>query len=165
VQIVISVIPKEPDSYSTHKFSPISLLNTDYKIVMRVWANRLGPILANKIGHHQKGFIPGRDGQENIINVQMIIDLLNAKNEERAVAFLDQEKVFDMVSFTTINTIFTKLNWLERFKSLLATVYRENHITAKVQANRVTSIDDFPVNTGTRQECPLSPIYAVVMDL
>jgi hypothetical protein len=41
------------------------------------------------------------------------------------VAFLDQEKAFDMVSFTTINAIFTKLNWPERFKSLLATVYKE----------------------------------------
>jgi hypothetical protein len=60
----------------------------------------------------------GRDGQKNIINIQMIIDFLNAKNEERAVTFLDQEKAFDMVSFTMINTIFTKLNWPERFKSL-----------------------------------------------
>jgi hypothetical protein len=93
-QIIILVIPKEPDSYFTYKFQPISLLNTDYKMVMRVWANRLGPILANKIGHHQRGFILGRDGWENIINIQMIIDLLNAKNEERAVAFLDQEKAF-----------------------------------------------------------------------
>jgi hypothetical protein len=127
-------------------------------MVMRVWANRLGPILANKIGHHQHGFIPGRDGRENIINVQMIIDLLNAKNEERAVAFLDQEKTFDMVSFTTINTIFTKLNWPERFKSLLATVYKENHIRAKVCTNGTTSANDFAVNSGTRQGCPLSPL-------
>ena len=76
---------------------------------MRVWANRLGPILAKKIGHHQRGFIPGRDDRENIINVQMIIDLINARAEEGAVAFLDQEKAFDMVSFTTINTIFAKI--------------------------------------------------------
>ena len=131
-QILISVLPKEADSYSTHKFRPISLLNTDYKVVMRVWANRLGPILAKKIGHHQRGFIPGRDGRENIINVQMIIDLINSKNEEGAIAFLDQEKAFDMVSFTTINTTFAKLNWTARFRSLLATVYKENHIRAKV---------------------------------
>jgi hypothetical protein len=91
-----------------HKFCPISLLNTDYKLVMRVWANRLGPILARKIGHHQWGFIPGRVGRN-------IIDMINAKNEEGAVAFLDQEKAFDMVSFTIINTVFAKLNWLERF--------------------------------------------------
>jgi hypothetical protein len=81
LQITILVLPSEADLYITHKFCPISLLNTDYKIVMRVCANRLGPILARKIGHHQRRFIPGRDGRENIINIQMVIDLINAKNE------------------------------------------------------------------------------------
>jgi hypothetical protein len=90
-QIVILVIPKELDLYFTHKFRPISHLNTDYKMVMKVWANRLGLILTNKIGHHQRGFILGRDGRENIINIQMIIDLPNAMNEEGAVTFLDQK--------------------------------------------------------------------------
>jgi hypothetical protein len=88
-QIVIAILPKEADSYSMHKFCPNSLLNTDYKLVMRVWANRLGPILARKIGHHQRGFIPGRDSRENIVNVQMIIEMINAKNKEGAMAFLD----------------------------------------------------------------------------
>jgi hypothetical protein len=86
------------------------------------------PYPANKIGHHQRGFIPGKNGQENIINVQMIIDLLNARNKEGAVAFLDQEKAFDMVSFTTINTVFTKLNWPDRFHVVLQTTYHTNHI-------------------------------------
>lgn len=165
-ELLISVIPKEEDSYSTHKFRPISLLNTDYKLVMRIWANRLGPILAKLIGHHQRGFIPTRDGRENIINVQMIIDLINSKNEEGAVVFLDQEKAFDMVSFNTINTIFTSLNWPQRFRSLLRTVYHKDQIVARVKANGVTSEKEFRVNSGTRQGCPLSPlIYAVVADL
>jgi hypothetical protein len=63
-------------------------------MVMRIWANILGLILANKIGHHQRGFILGRNGQENIINIQMIINILNAKKKEGAVAFLDQKKAF-----------------------------------------------------------------------
>ena len=42
LDIDVAVLPKEEDSYSTHKFQPISLLNNDYKIVMRVWANRMG---------------------------------------------------------------------------------------------------------------------------
>ena len=58
MDISVVVLPKEEDSYSTHKFRPISLLNNDYKIVMRVWANRMGPILSKRIGHHQCGFIP-----------------------------------------------------------------------------------------------------------
>jgi hypothetical protein len=163
-QIIISVLPKEADSYSMHKFCPISLLNMDYKLVMRVWANRLGPILAWKIGHYQRGFIPGRDGRENIINMQMIIDMINAKNEEGAVAFLDQEKAFDMVSFTTINTVFAKLNWPERFQAMLKCTGEPHR--AKVKANGITSKNDFPVNSGTRQGCLLSPlIYAIVADL
>ena len=52
----------------------------------------MGPILAKRIGHHQGGFIATRDGRENIINVQLLIDLINAKNEEGAVIILDQEK-------------------------------------------------------------------------
>jgi hypothetical protein len=125
---------------------------------MRVWANRLGPILARKIGHHQRGFISGRDSRENIINVQMIIDMINTKNKKGAVAFLNQEKVFDIVSFTTINAIFTKLNWPERFRAVLSMTYQNNHIRAKVKANGITSKNDFLVNLGTRQGCPLLPL-------
>jgi hypothetical protein len=133
---------------------------------MRAWANRLGPILAKKIGHHQRGFILGRDGLENIINVQMIIDLINAKNKEGAVAFLDQKKAFNMVSFTTINSVFTKLNWPDRFHTVLLTTYCKNRIQARVKANGIISKENFLVNSGTRQGCPLSPlIYTMVADL
>jgi hypothetical protein len=96
----------------------------------------------------------------------MIINLINAKNEEGAVAFLDQEKAFDMVSFTTINSVFTKLNWPDRFCAVLQTTYCKNCIRARVKANGIISKEDFPVNSGTRQGCPLSPlIYAMVADL
>ena len=37
-------------------------------------------VLAKRLGHHQRGFILTRDGRENIINVQLLIDLINAKN-------------------------------------------------------------------------------------
>ena len=135
MDISVAVLPKEEDSYSTHKFRPISLLNNDYKIVMRVWANRMGPILSKRIGHHQRGFIPSQDGRENIINVQLLIDLINAQNEEGAVIFLDQEMTFDMVSFTAINQIFEKLEWPSRFQSLMHTVYKKDHVKAKIRVN------------------------------
>ena len=166
LDISVAVLPKEEDSYSTHKFRPISLLNNDYKIVMRVWANRMGPILAKRIGHHQRGFIPTRDGRENIINVQLLIDLINAKNEEGAVIFLDQEKAFDMASFTSINWIFEKLEWPSRFQSLMHTVYKKDQVKAKIRVNGALSEKTCHINSGTRQGCPLSPlIFTVVADL
>jgi hypothetical protein len=49
---------------------------------------------------------------------------------------------------------------------MLGMTYRSNHIQAKVKANGITSKNDFPVNSGTRQGCLLSPlIYAIVADL
>jgi hypothetical protein len=92
--------------------------------------------------------------------------IINNKNEEGAVAFLNQEKAFNMVSFTTINAIFAKLNWPKKFRAVLSTTYWNNHIRAKVKANEIMSKNDFLVNSGTKQGCPLSPlIYMVVADL
>ena len=45
MDINVTVLPKEEDSYSTYKFRPISLLNNDYKIVMQVWQKAVGMFL------------------------------------------------------------------------------------------------------------------------
>jgi hypothetical protein len=75
----IALLPKEPDSFACGMYRPISLTNTDYKIIMRIWANRLGPMLNSVVGGHQLGFIPGRDGRENVINEQFLIDYYQHK--------------------------------------------------------------------------------------
>jgi hypothetical protein len=71
-----------------------------------------------------------------------------------------------MMSFTTINTVFTKLNLHDRFYVVLQSTYCKNHIQARVKANGIISKKDFPVNLGMRQGCPLFPlIYVVVANL
>ena len=71
---LICLIPKIDQPVYTGHFRPITLTNSDYKIILRVWANRLGPILGKCVGEHQKGFIPGRDGREHVIVVQKVLD-------------------------------------------------------------------------------------------
>ena len=73
--------PKVPDPFNTGLFRPITLANSDYKIILQVWAMRLGPIMNDIIGEHQRGFIPGRDGRENIIVMQAIADRLYKAKE------------------------------------------------------------------------------------
>ena len=92
--------------------------------------------------------------------------IFNAKNEEAAVIFLDQEKAFDMVSFTAINWIYEKLGWPPRFQALMHTVYKKDQIKAKIRVNGMLSEKACHINLGTRQGCPLSLlIFAVVADL
>ena len=107
----IATLPKVPDSFCTALYRPISLLNCDYKIMMRAWSHRLGPILHEIIGHHQRGFIPSRDGRENILNAQLIIDLIESTPDSKgALLLLDAAKAFDRVSHEALAYIFRQHN-------------------------------------------------------
>ena len=80
--------------------------------------------------------------------------------------FLDQKKAFDMVSFTTINQIFEKLEWPSRFQSLMHAVYKKDQVKARIRVNSVLSNKTCHINSGTRQGCQLSLlIFAVVAHL
>ena len=83
----IIILPKVKDACHTALYQPISLTNSDYKVIMKVWAEKLGKILNQVVGQHQLGFIPGRDGRENILSTQLIVDHFNKKGTAKALFF------------------------------------------------------------------------------
>ncbi len=46
-------------------------------------------------GKSQNGFIPNQDITDNAFKAQMLLDLLDAKNQEGFILSIDQEKAFD----------------------------------------------------------------------
>ncbi len=63
---IITCIPKgdKPREFLKN-WRPISLLNSDYKIITSVMANRMKLVLQDVIGTNQKGFLKGRYMEEN----------------------------------------------------------------------------------------------------
>jgi hypothetical protein len=55
-----ALIPKEKEANFADKFRPISLCNVIYKIITKILANRLKPILQEIIYPKQGGFVEGR---------------------------------------------------------------------------------------------------------
>ena len=61
------------DMEELKNWRPISLLNTDYKIVTKVLADRLKKVLPSIIHPDQKGFVSGRNISEANRMIQNII--------------------------------------------------------------------------------------------
>ena len=73
---------------------PISLLNTDYKIIAKTLANRLKTALPFIIHPDQSFGIKGRSIQDNIIFLNALLGYIDKKNIPAVYLNIDQEKAF-----------------------------------------------------------------------
>eukprot|EP00253_Pinus_taeda_P036265 PITA_36265 len=69
----LDLIPKDTNPESFARFRPISLCNASYKILAKLLANRIKPLLKRLISISQGGFVEGRHILDNVIQVQETI--------------------------------------------------------------------------------------------
>jgi hypothetical protein len=74
----LALLPKEHGASSLNRFRPISLCNISYKILSKIIANRLNPLLSSLILPNQGGFVAGRQIWDNFILVQEAIHASSA---------------------------------------------------------------------------------------
>ena len=77
-EATITLIPK-PDKNTTKKenYQPISLLDTDAKILNKILANQIQQHIKKIVHHDQVGFIPGSQGPFNIHKSNNVIHHIN----------------------------------------------------------------------------------------
>ena len=95
----IALIPKTDSPISFNDFRPISLCNCLYKIISKIIANRLKPILQHIISSNQSAFLKGRSIHNNAIMAHESFYSLKKKHGNggfRAVK-LDMQKAFDQM--------------------------------------------------------------------
>ena len=138
---------------------PISLLNTDYKILSKVISLRLSKVIGDIVHTDQTCSIPGRTIHDNVHLIRNLIEYTNDKNMSAAIISLDQSKAFDRVSHEYLFKVLTKFGFGPQFISLVKLLY--NNISSSVLVNGFIS-DKFPVLRSVRQGCSLSPLLYVL---
>ena len=160
---VITVIYKDgKEKMDTSSYRPISLLNTDQKILTSIIANRLKDILPDLIDSDQTGFICNRFLSDNVRRTLDIIDFSQKYNKDLLLLTLDAEKAFDRVLWPYIFKTAKAFGFHSKFISWLELIYKNP--VAQVRVNGTLS-RRFQIHKGTRQGDPMSAlIFAMCME-
>ena len=104
-------------------FRPISLTNTDYKILAYVLTNHLEPHLPFLISPQQIAYMKTRFIGTNIRSVQDFIDHTVANNKDHVVLFLDFCKAFDSVSHKFLHSLLYHIGLPDWFTTWIEIIY------------------------------------------
>ena len=157
---IINLIPKkDKDPLYISNWRPISILNTDYKIIAKCLAIRLKKVLPEIINNDQTGFLPGRYIGENIRLVLDMIAYTNARNIPGLMLLADFEKAFDKLEWEFLFQALSFFGFGDDFIKWIRVMYSD--ITSCVLNNGHAS-EFFFLERGLRQGCPLSPLLFLI---
>lgn len=150
--LVVTLHKKGPRELPSN-YRPITLLNSDYRVLAKVMATRLRAVQGPIIQPEQTGFLPDRHIGENILLAQLLPSALPPSSEAVAV-FLDFHKAYDTIArqflFAVMEAMGVGAGFLQWVQLLL-----QGTAACAVVNGFVSRL--FPYTAGVRQGCPLSP--------
>ena len=155
---IIKVLYKKNGRQFMKNYRPISLLNTDLKIITKALAIRFAKVLKNLINHSKK-CVQGRRITDNIHHIQDLIDDILNENVDAAFIMVDQEKAFDRISHKFIFKTLKQYGFGDVFIKWIRIIYK--NVTSRVKVNGFLT-DTIDIQRGVRQGCPLSALLYVL---
>ena len=148
---------KEADNIANYR--PITILNTDYKILTKAVATCLTIIAPSIIHPDQAGFIRGRSIFDQIDQTVATINYARLKEINGAIVALDQEKAYDKITHPYLWKILEKFAFPNKMINMIKTLYKD--APTSVIINGVIS-SPFRVTRGVRQG---DPMLCILFDL
>ena len=153
---LIILLFKKGQREDIRNWRPISLSNTDVKILAKIFAERVKKVLPYIIHNNQCGCVKGRRiGQ----GIRLVEDAFSNLGREGLILIKDEEKAFDRVEWEWLFFVLEKFNFGEYFINWIKIMYK--NMKSAVMTNGYIS-EFFSLTRGIRQGDPLSALLYVI---
>ena len=150
---LIVKIPKKGDRQNCDNWRGITLLSMTSKIFCRVLLNRIEEAIDVNLRQEQAGFRTGKGCMDQIFSLRNIIAQSTEWNAPLCIGFIDFKKAFDSIHHETLWKILRHYGLPQKIVGLISVLMDS------------TQTDYFPVKSGVRQGCILSPIlFNITLD-
>lgn len=151
---LITILYKEKGEISDLNFwRPITLLNTDYKIVTKFIGSRIAPTLEYLISGDQSCGIKGREIADQLILLEETMQLLEQREQSAIITSLDLEKAYDLIDHDYLQKALTRYDFPLLIRKWIGNIYKDMKSRIKVN-EQITQ--DFPLTRSIRQGDPMS---------
>jgi hypothetical protein len=141
-------------------YRPISCCNVTYKLITKIIACRLRPILSKVIGDEQFGFLQNRQIHDAVALAQESLHSVKKKKLKVSFFKLDLSKAYDRVNWTFLRLVLIQLGMnLKVVNWIMGSL---NSASFAVLMNDAPS-RFFRASRGLHQGCPLSPFMFLII--
>jgi hypothetical protein len=126
-------IPKTTRPSQPSDYRPITLLNTDYKFMARIVANRIRPTLEDLLHPSQFFGRPGNTFFETLASVREAVAVAEVKRKSLCILTLDFRDAFDRISHKYLFAILHRYGFSNSFVGRIRHMYTD--ASSMVQVN------------------------------
>ena len=140
-------------------YRPITLLNSDYKLLAKALASRFGPALRHIIDPTQTAFVPGRWIGDNVLCHLEEVEYLQQTGQPGCMVFLDFSKAYDRLSRPWVLSCMHSMGFGQNACKWVSIMLANTSASATFNG---WSSATFPERSGVQQGSPLSPLLYVL---
>ena len=126
-------------------FRPLTMLNTDLKILAKILANRLQTVLPSLICPEQTCAVKGRTIQDSLHLVCTIVEKVDGN---AALINLDQSKAFDRVDHAFLEAVLSSAGFGVDFRTWIRLLYASPGVMVEVKWGKVGALHSDSIDSS-----------------